>query len=143
MPALHPLVSRLVEHIGLPLATPENLDTLLSEPGDAVIFCGGDPVQYPECLDVAVVLPEILAAYPGRFHAVVAAPGLERPLQAQYGFQQWPTLIFVRDGQYIGAISGIQDWPVYLERVARLLAARPSRPPSVGIAVSAPASHCH
>jgi hydrogenase-1 operon protein HyaE len=143
MTQLHPLVARLIEHCGTPALNGEILDEFLAQPGDAILFCGGEPLQYPECLDVAVVLPELLAAHPGRFRAAVADRTLEPKLQAMYGFQRWPSLLFLRDGQYVGVISGMQDWSVYLERIAGLLTAPATRPPSVGIAVSTTASHCH
>ena len=41
----------------------------------------------------------------------------------------------LRDGQYLGAIDGIRDWDVYIGELDRLLAAAPSRPPTVGIPV--------
>ncbi len=110
-----------------------------------MLFCAGDPVQYPECLDVAVVLPEILGAFPGRFRAGIPAMGMEPAMQARYGFNRWPTLVFLRAGAYVGMISGIQDWAVYLARIQELLATPGSRPPSVGIPVSTPstAAPCH
>lgn len=140
----HPLIARLTEADGLPLLDQANLPAFLSGAGDAVLFCAGDPAQYPESLDVAVVLPELLRAFPGRLRAGVAAPGLEPDMQARYGFNRWPALIFLRDGAYVGALAGIQDWSVYLARVGELLVAPVRRPPSVGIAVAtaAPAT-CH
>lgn len=145
MNTLHPLIARLTGEYGYPLLDADNLEAFCAAPGDAVLFCTGDPVQHPECLDVAVVLPELLRAFPGRFHAAVAASVLEPDLQARYGFNRWPTLVFLRDGAYVGVLSGIQDWSVYLSRIQDLLAAAPSRPPSIGIAVStaAAASTCH
>jgi hydrogenase-1 operon protein HyaE len=121
-----------------------NLEAFCQAPGDAVLFCAGDPVQYPECLDVAVVLPELLRVWPGRFRAGVVSPEQEAAVQARYGFQRWPTLIFLRRGEYLGALSGIQDWSVYLARIETLLAGPVSRPPSIGIAVSTAATPtCH
>ncbi|MFZ5512478.1 hydrogenase [Tepidimonas aquatica] len=137
MTQLHPLIQRLTAEYGLPLLDPGNLNTFCDAPGDAVLFCGGDPVQHPECLDVAVVLPELLRAFPGRFRAAVVSTALESEIQARYGFNRKPTLVFLRGGAYIGALSGIQDWAVYLDRIQELLAAPPSRPPSIGIAVNA------
>lgn len=145
MSPLHPLINRLVNALGYPLLDSETLlDAFGDLPGDAVIFCAGDPVQYPECLDVAVVLPELLHAFPGRFHAAVASRAQEPGLQALYGFKRWPSLVFLRDGAYVGTISGIQDWSVYLSRIQALLATPASRPPSIGIAVANhAASACH
>lgn len=140
---MHALIIRLVEEFGYPLLAAGNLDAFCDAPGDAVLFCAGDPLQHPECLDVAVVLPEILRAFPGRFRAGVACAELESPLQLRYGFNRWPTLVFLRNGAYIGAISGIQDWSIYLVRIDDLLAAPAGRPPSIGIAVSTAATACH
>jgi hydrogenase-1 operon protein HyaE len=140
---MHALITRLVDEFGYPLLDAGNLDAFSDAPGDAVLFCAGDPVQYPECLDVAVVLPEILRAFPGRFRAGIAASELEPAMQARYGFNRWPTLVFLRNGAYIGAISGIQDWSIYLVRIDDLLVAPAGRPPSIGIAVSTAATACH
>lgn len=140
---LHPLVAGLVEATGRPLLDAAGLESFLNLPGDRVLFCGGDPARYPQCLDVAVVLPELLAAFPG-LEAAVAGQEVEGVLQARYGFPRWPTLLFLRDGQYVGALCGMQDWPVYLARVAELLATHTSRPPTVSIPATTPATaSCH
>lgn len=141
----HPLLARLAEAVGRTVATAEDLDALLAEPGAWVLFCGGRPSQHPECLDVAVVLPELLALHGGRVRAAVAAPDLEAALQTRYGFNRWPSLVFLRDGDYVGVISGMRDWSVFVGQFAERLAAAPCRPPTVGIAVTAAAnpSACH
>ena len=43
--------------------------------------------------------------------------------------------MFLRGRDYLGAISRIQDWHIYLERIDELLTAEPTRPPSVGVPV--------
>lgn len=140
----HPLVARLIELSGRPALTVDALESMLAEPGMAVLFCGGDPVQYPECLDVAVVLPEMLKLFPDRFRMVVADRALEPAMQVGYGIQRWPGLLFLRDGQYVGTILGMQDWSVYVQRFTELLDAPVSRPPTIGIAVASQAGqHCH
>jgi hydrogenase-1 operon protein HyaE len=140
----HPLITRLVDEFGYLALDADNLDAFCAAPGDAVLFCGGDPVLYPECLDVAVVLPELLRAHPGRFRAGVAIADLEPELKNRYGFNRWPTLVFLRGGAYVGAIAGIQDWADYLARINELLTAPAGRAPSIGIAVaSATSATCH
>lgn len=139
----HPLIARLVDTFGYPLLNADNLDAFCDAPGDAVLFCGGDPAQHPECLDVAVVLPEILRTFPGRFRTAVITSDLDLAVQARFGFSRWPTLVFLRDGAYVGTISGIQDWSVYLARINELLATPASRPPSIGVAVSSASATCH
>lgn len=139
----HPLIARLVDEFGYPLLNASNLDAFCDAPGDAVLFCGGDPAQHPECLDVAVVLPEILRAFSGRFRTGVIASALEPAVQARFGFSRWPTLVFLRNGAYVGTISGIQDWSVYLARINELLATPASRPQSIGVTVSSASATCH
>ncbi len=140
---MHPLITRLLDEFGYPLLTADNLEAFCDAPGDAVLFCGGNPAQHPECLDVAVVLPELLRAFPGRFRAAVASSDLEPVMQARFGFSVWPALVFLRNGTYVGVIPGIQDWSVYLARIQDLLVAPSSRPPSIGIAVSTASTPCH
>lgn len=139
----HPLIARLVDEFGYPLLNASNLDAFCEAPGDAVLFCGGDPTQHPECLDVAVVLPEILRTFPGRFRTAVITSDLNLAVQTRFGFSRWPTLVFLRNGAYVGVISGIQDWSVYLARINELLATPASRPPSIGVTVSSASATCH
>lgn len=139
----HPLLAKLAETAGWTVRNRADLDALLAQPGDSVLFCGGNPVQYPECLDVAVVLPELLALDRGRMRAAVAAPEMETQLQALYGFTRWPSLVFLRDGGYVGTLSGMLDWSVFVARFKEMRTAGVGRPPTVGIAVTTAASHCH
>jgi hydrogenase-1 operon protein HyaE len=150
-PPLHPLLTRLIDDFGYPCLDRDNLEACLAAPGDSVLFCAGDPVQYPECLDVAVVLPELMRSFPGRFRVALASRELEADMQTRFGFNRWPSLIFLRDGQYVGTLSGMLDWTVYLARIQDLLVAPAGRPPSIGIAVNidasidvnSPAHACH
>lgn len=143
---MHPLVERLISaHGALPL-TLVTLDAFLARSGDhAVLFCG-NPVQFPEGADVAVVLPELRAAFAGSFGLCVVTPEDEDAIARRYGVQRWPTLVFLRDGEYVTALSGMRDWDVYLRDVAQALQSPVARAPSIGIPlVSATSadSHCH
>ncbi|MEZ5703333.1 MAG: hypothetical protein R3E42_17355 [Burkholderiaceae bacterium] len=84
---------------------------------------------------MAAVLPELMKSFPGRFSVGVVPREVEDAVARRYGSQRWPTLLFFRDGQYVTAIAGMQDWDVYLKAVAAALAMPPSRPPTVGIPV--------
>ena len=139
----HPLIARLNTELGYPTLGPANLESFIEAPGDGVIFCGGDPLQHPECLDVAVVLPELLRAFPGRLRAGVAGRELGPILQARFGLSRWPSLLFVRGGAYVGTLAGMLDWSVYLARTQDLLAGPVGRPPAIGIAVKTASATCH
>ncbi|MCY1373002.1 Hydrogenase-1 expression protein HyaE [compost metagenome] len=99
------------------------------------MLLAGDPVRFPEGQDVAAVLPELMKSFPNRFQIAVVPRDHEDAVARRYGSQRWPTLLFFRDGQYVTAIAGMQDWDVYLSGVAAALAMPPSRPPTIGIPV--------
>lgn len=134
-PQTHRLIARLTDELGYPRLGPSNLEAFIETPGDGVIFCGGDPLQHPECLDVAVVLPELLRAFPGQLRAGVAERGLEPILQARFGLSRWPSLLFVRSGSYLGILPGMLDWSVYRARIQELLSGPVARAPAIGFAV--------
>ena len=48
-----PLVQRLVSELGATWVDPDSLVDFLARPGDQVLFFSGDPVRFPEGVDVA------------------------------------------------------------------------------------------
>jgi hydrogenase-1 operon protein HyaE len=59
----------------------------------------------------------------------------EKPLQQHYGFTAWPALVFLRDGGYLGTITGIQNWSEYLQDIGNLMAAEVKQAPGFKIPV--------
>ncbi len=143
---LPPVMQRLVDQFGAACIVADNLAAFLATPGDAVLLLAGDPVQFPEGLDVAVVLPELRSALAADFAIGVVAPAHQETIAHRYGSQRWPSLIFLRDGQYVTTLAGMHDWTEYLERVEAALAAPVSRAPTIGIPLvnaDASSSSCH
>lgn len=141
-----PLVMRLAQQAGAAWVDEHTVADWTAGGGDRVVLLAGDPVRFPEGLDVAVVLPELMKVFTGRFTIAVVPRESEDAVARRYGSQRWPTLLFFRDGQYVTAIAGMQDWDVYQSGVAAALAMPPSRPPTIGIPVvsqSGGASSCH
>ena len=146
--ATSPLVARLVEQFGAAWVDETSIAAWSAEGGDRVVLFAGDPVQFPEGLDVAVVLPELQRSLPGRFKVAVVPREREDAVARRYGSQRWPTLLFLRDGQYVTTVSGMHDWDVFLERVTQALAMPASRAPTIGIPVvsatsDGAAASCH
>jgi hydrogenase-1 operon protein HyaE len=129
------VIRSLVERHGAQWVDETTLDAWLAGGGDRVLLLAGDPVRFPEGLDVAVVLPEILRAMPGRFTMGVARRSAESAVAQHFGANRWPSLVFVRDGRYVGTLPGMHDWGVFVARVQEILAMPPSRIPGIGIAV--------
>jgi len=143
---LHPLLARLVEQTDAALLDAERFDAWAEQPGAAMAVFVEDPERYKETLDLAVIVPELHASRRGRFRVGLLPPEAARVLARRYGFAHWPAFVMLRDGRYLGAVDGIRDWDVYLEELDRLLTAAPSRPPTIGIPVSAAgtgAPACH
>lgn len=144
-PPLHPLLEQLVTRHGFQPVDADTLDAFAGQPGHALLVFTEDPVRYKETLDLAVIAPQVAQAYAGRFRCAVLLPADARKAATRYGFARWPALVVLKDGQYVGAIDGLRNWEDYVGEVERLLAAEPSRAPSIGIAVrtTGAAGHCH
>jgi hydrogenase-1 operon protein HyaE len=133
----HVLIDRLIEELGYARVTLESHDDFVAEPGMNVLFFPGDPTTVKDATDVAVVLPELVNAFQGQLRPGVVTDtfGDGKELKRHYGFSAYPSLVFVRSGEYVGTITRIQDWSDYLETISGLLVAAPKRPPGFKIPV--------
>ncbi|MCI1191894.1 hydrogenase [Calidifontimicrobium sp. SYSU G02091] len=129
------VMQRLLDRFDATRIEADTLAAFLERPGTSVLLLAGDPVQFPEGLDVAVVLPELRSALAADFAIGVVAPGSQDAVARRYGVQRWPSLVFLRDGQYVTTVSGMHDWTEYLKLVEAALAMPVSRAPTIGIPV--------
>ena len=142
----YPLVERLFSKHGFAEVTPQSFTAWTQVPGRTMLLFIEDPGRYKETLDLAVIVPELVRAFPGRFAVGVLLPEAARELAVRYGFRRWPAFVMLADGKYVGAVDGLRNWDEYLVEVARLLDAAPTRPPTLGIAVNGGgdgAASCH
>ena len=119
----HPLIQQLFDRHHYPEITLDSHDEFIRQPGVSVLFFAGDPKRFRDTTDVAVVLPELDRAFAGQLQPGVVAPAAEGELQLHYGFTAWPALVFLRDGDYLGVITGIQNWADYLQQIQALMEA--------------------
>lgn len=121
-----PLISALAERHGLPTIDETTIDAFLApaegEAAHALLFFTGDPAQRAETSDVAVVLPEILAAFQRRLRGAVVARSAETVLAARFRVVVHPSLVVVRDGQPLAVMPKIRDWSEYLATIEAALA---------------------
>ncbi len=146
LPDTSPLVSRLAESFGASWVDADTIDAWAAQGGDRVVLFAGDAVRFPEGQDVAVVLPELQRAFPGRFTVGVVARADEDAIAARFGANRWPSLVFLREGRYVTTVAGMLDWQDYVERVAEALEMPASRAPTIGIplvAAAGAAPSCH
>ncbi|MEJ2454692.1 MAG: hydrogenase-1 expression HyaE [Candidatus Thiodiazotropha sp.] len=121
-----PLIEDLIDSKGLPLVDEASLEAFCASHRHVLLFFTENPVQFPESNDVAVVLPLLMQHFGERFRVGVVSRDSERQLHARFPFDSWPALVLLRDGRYVGAISRMQDWAVYLAEMERLLESEPS-----------------
>lgn len=124
-PKVSPLVTRLVEQFAAQWIDLDNLDAWLAQPGDALLLLCGDPVRYPESLDVAVILPELckalVAQHGCHLRLGVGRRAAEEALAERFALRRWPSIIWLRDGGYVTQIDGMRDWDVYLRMASSAL----------------------
>jgi hydrogenase-1 operon protein HyaE len=132
-----PLIEKLISEHGYPEVSLGNHDEFVARPGMNVLFFPGDTKTVRDATDVAVVLPEINAAFDGKLSPGVVTDvfGDGKTLKRHYGFREYPALVFVRSGDYVGTIARIQDWGFYLEKINGFFTAPPQRPPGFSIPV--------
>jgi hydrogenase-1 operon protein HyaE len=132
-----PLIDRLTSEHGYPEVSLQNHDEFVARTGMNVLFFPGDTKTVRDATDVAVVLPEIIAAFEGRLSPGVVTDvyGDGKAMKQHYGFREYPALVFIRSGDYVGTITRIQDWGFYLEKISALFTAPARRPPGFTIPV--------
>ena len=135
----HALIDRLISELGYPEISLHNHEAFIRQPGLNVLFFPGDPDTVKDATDVAVVLPELVAVFQDRLHPGVVADtfGTGMKLKRHYGFTHYPSLVFVRDGEYVGTITRIQDWVDYLAKISALFTAPVRRAPGFSVPVVA------
>jgi hydrogenase-1 operon protein HyaE len=116
--------------------TSANFAAFCARPGRTLLMFVDDPIRLRETLDLAVIVPELVRAFPQRFAVGVLLPTVAREFAGRFGFRRWPAFVMLADGEYVGAVDGLRDWDEYLAQTSALLEAAPTRPPGVGIAVA-------
>lgn len=139
----HPLIQRLLDEYGYPEIGLKEHAEFVAKEGMNVLFFPGDPSIVRDSTDVAVILPELVAAFGGQLNPGVVTDtfGDGKQLKMDYGFREFPSLVFVRNGEYVGAISRVQDWGDYLGQIQALFAAEPRRAPGFSIPVVSEQTH--
>lgn len=133
----HALIDRLLTEFAYTEVSLANHDEFVAAPGMNVLFFPGDATTTKDSTDVAVVLPELVHAFDGQLNVGVITDtwGDGKELKRHYGFSAYPSLVFVRSGEYVGAITRIQDWADYLDKINYFLVAPSQRPPGFSIPV--------
>lgn len=131
-----PLIADLCERYKLPTVDATSVDAFLAPAGGecphALLFFTGDPATRNDTNDVAVVLPELLAAFPNQLRAAIVAREAEAALMPRFQVQVLPSLAVLRGQTLLGVMPRIRDWSDYLETIAGLL--KPDAPALVPVA---------
>ena len=119
------LIAALASRHGLPTIDVDTFDAFLApaagEPDHALLFFTGDPDQRSDSGDVAVVMPELLSAFHGRFRAGVIDRSAEAALKARCRVEVFPSLVVLRGQTVLDVLPRIRDWGEYLDRLEAAL----------------------
>ena len=125
-----PLLTALGERHGLPTVDEGSIDAFLApaegEVEHCLLFFTGDPAQRAETLDVAVVLPEILATFQRRVRGAVVARAAEAALAPRFRVVVHPSLVVTRGADVLAVMPKIRDWSDYTATIEAAL--RPDAP---------------
>lgn len=124
-----PLLTSIIDREGLKVVDETSLDERAGQAVFSMVFFSGDANRLSESNDVAVILPELVKAFDGNVSALVVARDAERELQRRYRFNSFPSLVFLREGDYLGTIQGVRDWADYLLEISEILTKDPTDPP--------------
>ncbi|MDK9696796.1 MAG: hydrogenase accessory protein [Siculibacillus sp.] len=121
-----PLIAALTARYGLPTVDETTIDAFLApaagEAEHTLLFFTGDPATRGETLDVAVVLPEILATFQHRLRGAVVARAAEIALAGRFRVVVHPSLVVTRRGDPVAVFPKIRDWSEYMARIDAALA---------------------
>ncbi|WP_237154048.1 hydrogenase accessory protein [Oryzibacter oryziterrae] len=119
------LIAALSETYGYPVVDVDTVDAFLApaegEAPHALLFFTGDPKQRNDTNDVAVVLPELMRTFAGRYRAAVVAREAEADLKARFKVQVFPSLVATRGLDPVGVLPRIRDWSDYLGQLEAYL----------------------
>jgi hydrogenase-1 operon protein HyaE len=124
-----PLLASIIDRHGYRVVTDADLDAAARPHHHVMLLLAGDADRLAESNDLAVIVPELERALNGRITVLVAARDSERALQRRFRFAAFPALVFLRGGEYLGAISRVRDWADYRRDIPEILARAPSDPP--------------
>lgn len=136
------LIDNMIQQYHYPVLDEAAHNAFIQQHEECVLFFTEDPVRFPESNDVAMILPELVREYAGRFQAAVIDQSAQRSLQTRYGFTEWPSLVFLRNAQYLGVVSRVQDWVMYLTQINQILESQPRKAPGFVIPVEQAAAAC-
>lgn len=120
-----PLIQALIDKHHYTLVTTENVDDFSRSHREVLLFFTENPSHFPESNDVAVILPELAKQHNDTLAIAVVDEQSERIMQQRYAFKKWPALVFLRQGEYLGAITGMQTWSDFTLEFQRVLASTP------------------
>lgn len=131
------LIQRMAQDQDYPWLSADTLTPSLQAVPSLLVLITGNPKDYPEANDLAVVLPELVKVFAGQFQVCVVDEQNERAFAQNYAVTQFPSLVFFKAGQYVDQIARMQDWSEYMKAIPIIVEKSPSRAPTIGIPVVA------
>lgn len=127
------LLQRLRSQAKFALLDEEGLESFVMAGGDGMVLFTQEPEQQSEVWNIVAILHEVLKRNGDALRAAVITPELARKEQARFGITHWPSLVFVREGRYVGAVDDLRNLDEFALEIAAMLEKTASIAPSAGI----------
>jgi len=124
------LLKSVIDRHGYRTVSEADLDEVTADLDFSVLLFAGDADRLGESDDVAIILPELEKLFEHVFTPLVVERTSERKLQQRYRFNAFPSLVFLRRGEYLGTIQRVLDWGDYVTEISKILTSEPTPPPA-------------
>lgn len=118
--SLSNIFDRLVRNPSVTAVDREGLAEFAARHPQCLVGFFTDPKAHPENTDLAVVLPELLRAFPS-LRAAVLKPEAVVATARDYGVAVFPALVFLDGGQVSKIMARIQAWADYHSQIQQWL----------------------
>jgi len=117
------MFERLLRDPAVSLVDREGLDEFAARHPHCLVGFFSDSKAHPENADLAVVLPELLRAFPS-LRAAVLKPEAVAAAARDYGVAVYPALVFLSGGQIAKIMARIHAWGDYYSQIRQWLDAK-------------------
>lgn len=137
------IISRITRENNFKLLNATSIEAFINSSGETLIFFLDNPIKRAEAVDLAVLIPElvtltqrlvnvgILCPIPGANPNKSASdPQTIKTIMNKFVINRLPSILFLRDGGYLGSIIGLKNWSEYQSEISQIINNPVSEPPA-------------
>ena len=115
------ILSRISRNDNIFELTSGNLDEFINGGGERLIFFLDNPIKRREVVDLAVLIPDLSKLTGREVKSGFLREEFSKDLITKYAINFLPAILFLRNGGYLGVISGLKNWGEYQELISEII----------------------